>query len=245
MMRKLNLVILIIATILMVKADSIAIAQTGSGVVVIPTVESDHPYPNNHDDFWLVPSIDAQADATRLFFSTLELENGVDWLILMDGQDTEIQRITGSYPEGLWSEPIPGNLAKVRLVTDTSVRHWGFAIDALESVSMPSLLYSSHPYPNNADLKWQLTNLDPDAEGTRLHFSRLELEENVDWLVIMDSTEAPFQWITGYHPEGLWTNSVPGNGVIVKLITDSSVNRWGFNIDTIESAPPDPALSRP
>ena len=266
MKHKLNFVVLVVvAMAITVVSVSVGNAQTGSdsestatveptsspeidigaGMVMIPVVECEHPYPNNFDDFWLVPNIDTQADATRLFFSNLELENEVDWLILMDAQDNEIQRLTGSYPDGLWSEPVPGNLAKLRLVTDTSVRRWGFALEGLETVTMPSLAYSSHPYPNNAEQQWSFTNLDPNAEGTRLHFSRLELEDNADWLVIMDATEAPFQWITGHHPEGLWTNSVPGNGIIVQLISDTSVNGWGFNIDNLESAPSDVAVSKP
>ncbi|HIC87825.1 MAG TPA: hypothetical protein EYP04_00230, partial [Anaerolineae bacterium] len=217
----------------------------GQALMLIPVVESPHPYPNGYDESWLVSNLDAQAQATRLHFARLELEEGVDWLIVMDPQDVEIQRLTGFYPDGVWTDPVPGTLVKLRLVTDTSVQHWGFAVDAVETVSYTSLAYSPHPYPNGAELKWQFDNLDSAAKGTRLHFSRVELEENGDWLVIMDITETPYQWITGHHPDGLWTIGVPGNGVIVKLISDSSVNDWGFNLDALESAPPEEAQPRP
>lgn len=134
-------------------------------MTLIPVVESPHPYPNYYGESWLISNLDTQAEATRLHFARLELEENVDWLIVMDAYDVEVQRITGSYPEGLWTEPVPGNLIRIRLVTDGSVRRWGFAADGVESVPYKTLAYSSHPYPNNANLEWRFDNLDPNAEG--------------------------------------------------------------------------------
>jgi hypothetical protein len=208
-------------------------------------VESDHPYANSEDKLWLVSNPDANAGATRLRFARFELEEGVDWLLVLDAYDNEMQRLTGRLPDNFWTEPVPGTMVKLRLVTDGSVRRWGFAMDALASVPYTTLAYSPHPYPHNSSLEWRFNNLDANAAGTRLHFSRVELEENVDWLVIMDITERPYQWITGSHPDGLWTIGVPGNGVIVRLISDGSVRKWGFNLDALESAKPDEAQPRP
>ncbi|GIV85499.1 MAG: hypothetical protein KatS3mg052_2506 [Candidatus Roseilinea sp.] len=208
-------------------------------------VESDHPYANLEDKLWLVSNPDANAGATRLRFARFELEEGVDWLLVLDAYDNEMQRLTGRLPDNFWTEPVPGTMVKLRLVTDGSVRRWGFAVDALASVPYTTLAYSPHPYPHNSSLEWRFNNLDANAAGTRLHFSRVELEENVDWLVIMDITERPYQWITGSHPDGLWTIGVPGNGVIVRLISDGSVRKWGFNLDALESAKPDEVQPRP
>ncbi len=216
----------------------------GPATALMPTVESEHPYPNGTDESWLISNPDARAQATSLYFSRLELEDGVDWLIIMDAFDVEIQRLTGAYPNGVWSDPVPGNLLKIRLISDGSVRRWGFVADAVASAPFASLAYSPHPYPNNANLRWTFNNLDINAKGTRLHFSRLELEENVDWLVIMDITETPYHWITGHHPDGLWTEGVPGTGVIVRLISDGSVRGWGFNIDAMASTTPTEATPR-
>lgn len=212
---------------------------------LIPAVESEHPYANRSDEVWLVSNPDADAGATRLRFARLDLEEGVDWLLMLDAYDNEMQRLTGRQPDNLWSEPVPGTLVKLRLVTDGSVRRWGFAVDALASVPYTTLAYSPHPYPHNSSLEWRFNNLDPNAVGTRLRFSRVELEENVDWLVIMDLAETPYQWITSSHPKGLWTVGVPGNGVIVRLISDGSVSRWGFNLDALETAKPGKAEPRP
>ena len=214
-------------------------------ITLIPVVESAHPVANNFDDLWLISNPDPTAGATRIRLAKLSLEKEVDWLIVMDAQDNEFQRLTGEYPNELWTVPVPGNLVKLRLVTDGSVRSWGFIADAVESVPYTTLAYSPHPYPNNATLEWRFNNLDPKAKGTRVRFSRVELEPNVDWLVIMDLEENPYQWITGDHPNGLWTIGVPGNGVIIRLLTDSSVQRWGFNLEKLESAPPERPQPRP
>jgi hypothetical protein len=214
-------------------------------ITLIPVVESAHPVANNFDDLWLISNPDPTAGATRIRLARLSLEKEADWLIVLDAQDNEFQRLTGEYPNELWTVPVPGNLVKLRLVTDGSVRSWGFIADAVESVPYTTLAYSPHPYPNNATLEWRLNNLDPNAKGTRLRFSRVELEPNADWLVIMDLEETPYQWITGDHPNGLWTIGVPGNGVIVRLLTDSSVQKWGFNLEKLESAPPERPQPRP
>jgi hypothetical protein len=214
-------------------------------ITLIPVVESAHPVANNFDDLWLISNPDPTAGATRIRLAKLSLEKEVDWLIVLDAQDNEFQRLTGEYPNELWTVPVPGNLVKLRLVTDGSVRSWGFIADAVESVPYTTLAYSPHPYPNNATLEWRLNNLDPNAKGTRLRFSRVELEPNADWLVIMDLEENPYQWITGDHPNGLWTIGVPGNGVIIRLLTDSSVQKWGFNLEKLESAPPERPQPRP
>jgi hypothetical protein len=214
-------------------------------ITLIPVVESAHPVANNFDDLWLISNPDPTAGATRIRLAKLSLEKEVDWLIVMDAQDNEFQRLTGEYPNELWTVPVPGNLVKLRLVTDGSVQSWGFIADAVESVPYTTLAYSPHPYPNNATLEWRFNNLDPNAKGTRLRFSRVELEPNVDWLVIMDLEENHYQWITGDHPNGLWTIGVPGNGVIIRLLTDSSVQKWGFNLEKLESAPPERPQPRP
>lgn len=210
-----------------------------------PGAESDHPYENKTEKQWILSGTDPKAGATRLHFSQIELEDGVDWLVISDGKDAEIQRFTGSYPTGLWTEPVPGSIVKLRLVTDGSVQLWGFKVDSIADAQYKTLGYSSHPYPHYADFKLQFNNLDPGAQGTRLHFSRIDLEPNVDWIVVMDLTESAYQWITGHYPDGLWTNGVPGNGVIVKLYSDGSVNDWGFNLDALESAAPEPTTQKP
>ena len=223
-------------------ATPVQAAVPGSTVLA----ESAHPYASDFNDTWLVSNADVEAGGTRAHFSRIELEKDVDWLIIMDGKDAEMQRFTGSFPDGVWTEAIPGSLVKLRLISDGSVQQWGFTLDELKAVPYTSLAYSPHPYPYNAaDLRWTINNAEAGAQCTKVHFSRIDLEQDVDWIVVSDLTETSYQWITGRHPDGLWTVSVPGNGVVVKLISDGSVQQWGFNIDGIQSAPPDKAEAQP
>ncbi len=86
------------------------IARVSASATIFPggssleNTESSHPYASKFDDTWLLSNPDGQAGATRVQFSRIELEQDVDWLIIMDGKDAEMQRITGSFPEGLQTE---------------------------------------------------------------------------------------------------------------------------------------------
>ncbi len=212
---------------------------------VNPLVESDHPYTPTLNKSWVVYGTDAQAGATRLHFTQIDLEENVDWLIVLDAEDSEMQRFTGHHPGGFWTEPVPGTVVKLRLITDASVEQWGFAVDKMAGARYKTLAYSPHPYPAGSTRKWQFNNTDPNAQGTRLHFARLDLEDNVDWLVISGLDGSAYQWITGHHPDGLWTSGVPGNMVNMQLVSDASVEDWGFNIDAQESASLGTAQGRP
>ncbi|NCC30645.1 MAG: hypothetical protein EOM24_01330, partial [Chloroflexia bacterium] len=148
----------------------------------IPTVESDHPYENNTDKFWTIPNTGGE-NAARLHFSRIELEEGVDQIFIYDANDTLIQEISTSAPDGLWSDPVPGASIKVALKSDGSGRFWGFAIDQLEPVNYPTIHYSPHPYPNNAKLERTFVNDAANPAGTRVRFDRIDLEDGVDYIV--------------------------------------------------------------
>jgi hypothetical protein len=209
----------------------------------IPIVESAHPYPNNFDDSWIIEC--PGAEASRIHFSRIELEDDVDYLIISDASGLRTQIITGVYTDGLWTEPVPGEFVRIRLVTDRNVRKWGFAVDQKDAVEYPSIARSPHPYYNNTDESWTIYNPAPDPEATRLHFSRIELEENVDWLILTDVEGNPYQYITGSYPDGLSSIGIPGIAVQVHLITDGSVEQWGFNVDRVENTTADAPLPPP
>ncbi len=209
------------------------------------TVDSAHPYEASTDKTWLIPAADSEAGAVRLHFSRIDVEKDVDWVIIMDVSDNEMQRFTGTYPDGVWTDPVPGSFVKVRLLTDKSVQMSGFSADEVGAVRFTTLSYSPHPYLPQSQQKWLFSNSDPNASGTRIHFSRVDLEDGVDWLVVSGVDGTPYQWITGHHPEGMWTLAVSGGVINVQLVSDATVGDWGFNADQLETAPPDAAQPRP
>jgi hypothetical protein len=220
------------------KSGDLVFASRGSGPRDIPIIESSHPYDSNYDDTWTVVNTDPDAVATRIHFPRIELEDRVDYIIIADVYDNEFQRVTGVYTDGLWTDPIVGRDVKVRLVTDGSVVAWGFEIDQLESVEYPSVVYSTHPYANNSSQEWTITNPLCSGTATKLHFSRVDLEDGVDWIIVKDIFDVEYQRLTGSYPSGVWTVAVPGADIKIKLVSDSSVVRWGFNADQIECGLP-------
>lgn len=102
---------------------------------VVPDVahpESSHPYRNGSSQTWTIEA-PACAQAVRLRFSTLDLEEGFDHLILHDGAGNVIQSLTGRYASAV-SQAIPGHIVKLKLVTDYSVTGMGFAVSSVEAV---------------------------------------------------------------------------------------------------------------
>jgi hypothetical protein len=262
---------------------------------------------------WTVANPDENAHSTRVHFSQVDVEPG-DYIVLKDSTGVECQRITGSYPSGLWSKPVPGRVVQIQLVTGPSGTGWGFCLDQVETVRLvylplvlkqytpteipsvtrtptetpsptltptatrsptptrtptgipsptltltltptptdtPSptpthtptptstpgcLAESPHPYENGMHQTWVVINPDPSAEGSRIHFSRIELEDRWDKIWVKDSMGTTYQTIVGSYPMGLWSEPVPGREVQVLFITGPEGTNWGFCVDGVETA---------
>jgi len=94
---------------------------------------------------------------------------------------------------------------------------------------------SAHPYPNDADQTWTVTNPDGNAGSTRVHFTRVEVEEGYDCIILKDGSGQECQRITGDHSSGMWSDPVPGRVVEVHLVADATDARWGFCLDQVET----------
>jgi len=100
-----------------------------------------------------------------------------------------------------------------------------------------SSINSPHPYPNNYDRIW---NIDfPDAAAIRVHFSQIDIEYGYDYLLLGDTDISDgwyYQEFTG-SMSNVWSDWIPllnDNKIYLRLITDSIVTRWGFQIDRYE-----------
>ncbi len=215
-----------------------------SPVEKISPVESSHSYENNLDKSWYI-SNDSGLNAMQIYFSRIEIDDGVDLIHITDPDGGLLQEITTSHPDGLWSEMLPGPGAYVVLKTDSADVRWGFKVDAMAAGNYTTLARSPHPYPNNYDGFVVLYNNEANPAGTRVVFDRIELEEGVDYIVISDVDGNPYQWITGSHPDGLTSKAMPGPAIQVKLISDGSVRAWGYNIVDVQTARPDKAEALP
>ncbi|MBA2538974.1 MAG: hypothetical protein H0V17_05010 [Deltaproteobacteria bacterium] len=95
---------------------------------------------------------------------------------------------------------------------------------------------SPHPYANNLDRTFSvsLANLPPCAQQARLHFRVLRTEADFDFVTV-EPAGAPAQTFDGDRDD-TWTDFFPINGtsVTVRLESDFSITRHGFEIDQIE-----------
>ncbi len=92
---------------------------------------------------------------------------------------------------------------------------------------------SDHPYAAGTDKTWYYTH-PTDAAALKITFSEdTETEENCDYIVIYDGDG---NWVGDYTGKDLAgrTVTVPGNSFSIKLISDGSVNYYGFAIVDIQ-----------
>lgn len=90
------------------------------------SLESKHDYLNNFDYTWTITGTGNVN--TAVYFEKINLEKGYDFLYVMDGNGNVVQKFTGNYNNQFWSRSVPGEVIKVRLVTDYDIRAWGFSI---------------------------------------------------------------------------------------------------------------------
>ncbi|HNQ25844.1 MAG TPA: hypothetical protein PKG69_03895, partial [Methanoregulaceae archaeon] len=105
------------------------------------------------------------------------------------------------------------------------------------------LAESPHPYPDEYDNAWVIT--DPGATQMRLHFQRYHLETLGDMIRLYDGGNRLLKTYSGdgINYENVWTDWYPTNFIRVRFTSDSVGDAWGFLIDQRESnaAPTAPA----
>ncbi len=94
------------------------------------------------------------------------------------------------------------------------------------------VLESSHPYTNNFDYTWTIS--ESGATQIRVHFTKIDVESNYDYVYVYDNTGAELHKLTGLISAGGWSAWSYGDNIKVRLDTDYSVTDWGFAIDQIE-----------
>ncbi|MCF2137693.1 MAG: caspase family protein [Candidatus Thorarchaeota archaeon] len=91
---------------------------------------------------------------------------------------------------------------------------------------------SEHPYSNNFDYTWTITKT--GASQIRVHFSKIDVENNYDFVYVYDYAGSQLHKLTGLYSDGGWSSWSNGDTIKVRLDTDYSVTKWGFAIDQIE-----------
>jgi len=111
--------------------------------------------------------------------------------------------------------------------------------------SSNSLAESDHPYANNYENAWTIS--EPGATQIRIHFESLQLATDdaatiggYDKVILLDKFDnelGEYGDYNGINSKGFWTEWYTGDTLKVKLVTDSSRTDYGFNIDKVETRP--------
>jgi hypothetical protein len=102
----------------------------GPCIVTVSTVpfESAHPYDANFVCTWVYTN---PTPNYRFHFDLLDLEEGFDYVDILDANDNLIESVTGTFRSGYTSAVIPTQVGKLRLRTDQFINKRGFRVDAI------------------------------------------------------------------------------------------------------------------
>jgi hypothetical protein len=130
-------------------------AKQNEFVVYVPDAtlaESLHPYLANTNQTWTINNPDPSAASSFIHFSRLEVEKSFDNVFVKDGGGNVVQSLTGSYPNGLWSQKVNGAVVQVQLVSDVTIQGWGFRVDEIRTtlfVTYMPIIYKPKPTPTS------------------------------------------------------------------------------------------------
>ncbi len=190
-----------------------------------------HPYANRASATYIVT--EPGADYIRLHFKGFHLETGYDWLIVSTPDGSSAIRYTGYLGE-FWTASIPGPSAKIELVTDASVRKYGFDLvgyagqkDTDEWQTKSFVWHTAHPYENGA---YQVVEIaEPQATKMKILFGEVSTEEGYDFVSIYDEVGRMVAEYSGNLGK-LETPAFPGKKLYVVFTSDESIIDAGASI---------------
>jgi subtilisin family serine protease len=92
------------------------------------------------------------------------------------------------------------------------------------------LVESPHPYTNYYDNTWMINK--PGYSNIAVHFDRIDVEEGYDFVYLYNAQGNFVQVFTGSYSD-IWSISIPGDTIKVRLKADYSITDWGFKIDQV------------
>lgn len=213
----------------------------------LPTpIESAHPYANDVVQTWTVKT-PACATFFRIHFASIDVEEGYDFVRLVDKDGKKVKSYTGFFSG--WSPQLPGTEATIELVTDRANPGHGFVVDAIEytadegvgtwaktELTGTTLVSTPHPYANGFTQNYTVKG-PAGATKMRVHFKGFETEARYDIVSIFSGDMQQIATYTG--PLGDFVSAeVPGDTVVVRLSSDYSIDGHGFDLVAYEALMP-------
>ncbi|MEM4259363.1 MAG: S8 family serine peptidase [Candidatus Pacearchaeota archaeon] len=100
----------------------------------------------------------------------------------------------------------------------------------LNGTNQSYILESAHNYTNNFDYTWNITM--PDYSKIGVHFVNISTERYYDYVSVLDGNGKIISSYSG-SLKNIWSPSVDGNTIYIKLKSDVSVTDYGFYIDFV------------
>jgi subtilisin family serine protease len=111
------------------------------------------------------------------------------------------------------------------------------------SISVAGIDYSfesNHPYSDRMNETWNITM--PGFSRIAVHFKNISLEGDFDILYVKNSSGDVIKKYTGSLND-VWSDSVKGDTIYLQLVSDGSINDWGFSIDKVINGSTDYSLA--
>lgn len=229
--------------------DSTAYATPDStGLTCLRRVDGTKHYPEDeagevHDDgemwsaaLWnLRGTLGADAMDTLVLEAHFLLTSSASFFTAAQAVVTTDANLNGGANEAL----LRRGFIKYGLLRTLSTPATGTVATSVAISADPTRAGSQGNYTSNADESQTLTV--PGAEGLIVHFTRIDLEtsnqclsNSCDNLYVLNGQGDLFQVVTGSSTNGLTTVAVPGDTVVLRFVSDSSTNRFGFHADRLD-----------
>ena len=157
----------------------------------------------------------------------VQLDGGAAWLFDTDSSNAWV---TDAVSQRGGADPIVVSLSAGEHEVIFHVREDGTQLDlvTLTPLGAAVLFESAHPYANDADELWVY---DHGTPGFAFHFSQLELAADGDVVEILDADDNVLETVVGTWAGGYLSVRVPTSVGKVRLVSDSSGEAGGIEVD--------------
>ena len=107
----------------------ITVANNGYIAATVEELESPHPYPDSCKDFWQY-TVDGATGLNVTFDAQTELEDGFDYLMVLDGSGNVLGKYTSIELAGQ-TVTVPGNTVRIQINSDNGGNEWGFKVSSV------------------------------------------------------------------------------------------------------------------
>jgi len=148
------------------------------------------------------------------------------------GVGSHLFEVRAQNTEGIWEEqPYASDTLTITTPCGISV--------SCDPVSVGTLfrlgLDSPHDYPNDFDYTWYVRV--PGVSSLRVHFSSIDVEDGFDFVAIYNGSNYLVESYSGSHTD-LWSPSVAGDVIRIRLLSNSDITSYGFNVDAFDAGTP-------